>query len=154
MSMQSSFLYGYGFPCTCDDIKLITFVKNHKNTFCQSEDETSLFEELLELTKEASDINMEEFFQNYSCDASGVEGFGSVISNIISRETNIRFIYAPSNDECGTESSVLFEQAMPWQLNATEKALTESELDDICIKYTKELGINTEPDYLALEYFG
>lgn len=69
-------------------------------------------------------------------------------------ETDIRFIYAPSDAECDTEPSVLFEQAMPWQLNETEKALTESELDDICVKYTKELGIKTKPDYLALEYFG
>lgn len=154
MSMQSSFLYGYGFPCTCDDTKLIAFIKNHKDTFCQSENETTLFEELLELTKNTSDIDMEKFFQNYSCDASGVEGFGSVIANIINRETDIRFIYAPSDAECDTDPSVLFEQAMPWQLNETEKALTESELDNICVKYTKELGIKTEPNYLALEYFG
>lgn len=129
-------------------------IKNHKDTFCQSENETALFEELLELTKNTSDIDMEKFFQNYSCDASGIDGFGSVIANIISRETDIRFIYAPSDAECDTDPSVLFEQAMPWQLNETEKALTESELDDICVKYTKELGIKTEPDYLALEYFG
>lgn len=86
MNMQSSFLYGYGFPCTCDDAKLIAFIKNHKDTFCQSENETALFEELRELTKNTSDIDMETFFQNYSCDASGVEGFGSVIANIISRQ--------------------------------------------------------------------
>lgn len=120
MSMRSSFIYGYGFNCNCDDGALVDFIKKHK----------------------------------YSCDNNGIEGIGSVIANIMSRETGIRFIYCPPDDECNTFASVVFEQGYPWQLNESEKELTEEKLSNICKKYMDELRITDVPDYLELEYYG
>lgn len=33
MSMRSSFIYGYGFNCDCEDEKLIDFVKAHSRGY-------------------------------------------------------------------------------------------------------------------------
>lgn len=152
MSMRSSFIYGYGFNCDCDDEKLIDFIKVHKETFCQSEYETKLYEEMLEYTE--NEYDLEDFFDSYSCDQCGSEGNGAVIANIMSRETGIRFIYCQPDGDCGTYASVVFEQGYPWQLNKVEKNLTEEKLSDICRQYIEELGITEMPDYLELEYFG
>ena len=82
------------------------------------------------------------------------EGYGAVISNIISRETEIRFSFRPAADDYGTLASVVFEESYPWQLNETEKTLDEETLFDICKKYMDELKIDEKPDYLSLEYYG
>ena len=152
MSMRSSFIYGFGFNCDCEDVKLIDFTKAHKDTFCKTNEEIKLYKEMLEYTKEEYDL--EDFFERYACDANGMEGNGAIISNIMSRETGIRFIYCLPDEDCGTYASVVFEQGYPWQLNETEKNLTEKQLSDICEKYMNELGIMGSPDYLDLEYYG
>lgn len=41
MSMRSSFIYGFGFNSDCDKEKLIDFIKNHKETFCKSDEKKS-----------------------------------------------------------------------------------------------------------------
>ena len=150
MSMSSSFVYGYGFHSDCDVRKLRDFIINHKKTFCQSDREKELYE-VLGYTKNKYDL--EYFFEYYSCDATGIEGVGAVIANIMSRETGIRFIYC-TPDDCGTLASVLFTEGYPWQLNSVERNLTVDKLESICKKYSSELGIPTDPDFLALEYYG
>ena len=152
MSMRSSFIYGFGFNCDCEDAKLIDFIKAHKDTFCKTDAEIKLYKEMLEYTKEEYDL--EDFFEGYACDTNGTEGNGAVISNIMSRETGIRFIYCLPDGDCDTYASVLFEQGYPWQLNEIEKNLSEKQLSDICEKYMNELGIMESPDYLDLEYYG
>ena len=152
MSMRSSFIYGYGFNCDCDDEKLIDFVKAHKETFCKSEAEIKLYEEMLKYTE--SEYDLEDFFDRYSCESSGMEGNGSVISNIMSRETGIRFIYCQPDGDCDTYASIVFEEGYPWHLNEVEKNLTEEKLQSICKQYMNELGIDDMPDYLNLEYWG
>lgn len=152
MSMRSSFIYGYGFNCDCDDEKLIDFVKTHKETFCKSETETKLYEEMLKHTE--NEYDLKDFFNGYSCESSGLDGNGAVIANIMSRETGIRFMYCQPNIDCDTYASVVFEESYPWQLNEIEQNLTEEKLSDICKQYIEELGIAVTPDYLTLEYYG
>lgn len=152
MSMSSSFIYGYGFNCDCEDEKLIDFVKVHKETFCQSKAETELYDEMLEYTE--NEYDLEDFFDDYSCDTNGSEGNGAVIANIMSRETGIRFIYCQPDGDCDTYASVVFEVAYPWLLNEVEKNLTKEKLENICQRYMDELGIADTPDYLDLEYYG
>lgn len=152
MSMRSSFIYGYGFNCDCDDDKLIDFIKGHKNTFCKSEVETKFYEEMLKCTE--NEYDLEDFFDNYSCEASGMQGNGAVISNIMSRETGIRFIYCQPDGDCDTYASVVFEVCYPWNLNEVERDLSMEKLQNICKKYMNELGIEEMPDYLDLEYYG
>lgn len=152
MSMSSSFIYGFGFNCDCDEVKLIDFVKAHKHTFCKSEEESKLYEEMLQYTEKQYDL--EDFFERYPCDLNGVEGNGSVIANIMFRETGISFIYCGPCEDCDTYASVVYEVGYPWQLNETEKNLTEEKLAYICQQYMDELGIEDTPDFLDLEYYG
>lgn len=153
MSMNSSFIYGYGFNCDSDEGKLIDFIKEHRETFCKSDREKELYNDMLNYT-ESEYYGLEDFFEDYSCDNTGMEGMGAVIANIMSRETGIRFAYCQPDGDCNTLASVVFEEGYPWQLNENEKELTEEKLLNICKKYMNELGITDNPDYLSLEYYG
>ena len=147
MSMVSSFIYGYGFHSDCDEKKLRDFIKNHQKTFCESDREKELYKAL-------DKCDLEDLFEDYSCDATGTEGVGAVIANIMSRETGIMFEYCLPYCDCGTPAFVVFEATYPWLLNETEKELTIEKLLNICKKYMDELGITGDPDYLCLKYFG
>lgn len=152
MSMRSSFIYGYGFNSECDEGRLIDFIKEHKEAFCKSDREKELYNDMLNHTE--SEYDLEDFFEDYSCDNTGMEGIGAVIANIMSRETGIRFTYCQPDGDCNTLASVVFEEKYPWMVNETEKELTEEKLSNICKKYMYELGITDNPDYLNLEYYG
>lgn len=152
MSMRSSFIYGYEFNSDCDEGKLIDFIKEHKEAFCKSDREKELYNDMLKHTE--SEYDLEEFFEDYSCDNTGMEGIGAVIANIMSRETGIRFAYCQPDGDCDTLASIVFDEKYPWLFNETEKELTEEKLSNICKKYMDELGITDSPDDLNLEYYG
>lgn len=152
MSMRSCFVYGYGFNSDCDEEKLIDFIKEHKESFCKSDREKELYKEMLHYTE--NEYDLEDFFEDYSCDNTGVKGIGAVIANIMSRETGIRFAYCQPDGDCDTLASIVFDEKYPWSFNETEKELTEEKLSNICKKYMDELGIVDNPDYLDLEYYG
>lgn len=152
MSMSSSFVYGFGFHCNFEWEKWIKFIHNHKETFCQSEKEKKLYQDLQECIKNKCDP--ENIFEDYACQSTEVRGIGASVSNIMSRETGIRFIYCPPDGDCDTLASVVFEQGYPWNWNETERHLTYDKLFDICKKYMDELGIEESPDFLNLEYYG
>lgn len=137
-------IMSYGFNSNCDEEKLIDFIKEHKEAFCKSDREKKLYNDMLNYTE--SEYNLEDFFEDYSCDNTGMTGLGAVIANIMSRETGIRFAY------CQFES-IVFDEKYPWLFNETEKELTEEKLSNICKKYMDELGIVDNPDYLNLEYY-
>ena len=48
----------------------------------------------------------------------------------------------------------LIEEDEKEQLNSVERNLTVDKLESVCKKYSSELGIPTDPDFLALEYYG
>lgn len=152
MSMNSFHIYGYGFASDCDEGKLIDFIKAHKDTFCRSNEEKEMYKEMLDHTSDEYDL--EDFFSSYSDDQSGNEGCGAVISNVMSRETGLRFEYCKSDSECNTPASVVLSCGYPWQYNEAERNLSQARLDEICKVYMDELGIFGEPDGLELEYFG
>lgn len=137
-------IMSYGFNSNCDEEKLIDFIKEHKEAFCKSDREKKLYNDMLNYTE--SEYNLEDFFEDYSCDNTGMTGLGAVIANIMSRETGIRFAY------CQLES-IVFDEKYPWLFNETEKELTEEKLSNICKKYMDELGVVDNPDYLNLEYY-
>ena len=130
MSMRSSFVYGYGFKV--DEIKtsvMVNFIKKHKETFCQSDIEKQIFNDLEDTDNGIFAYNyMEDFFgeYGYSCELSGCEGFGAVISNIMSRETGIRFEYQRGCDDCGSVPTVMFSDCPVWCYNEVEKKLTSN----------------------------
>ena len=67
MSMSSIFVYGYGFHSDCDKDRLINFIKNHQKTFCESDREKELYEAL-------DKCDLEDLFEDYSCDVTGIKG--------------------------------------------------------------------------------
>lgn len=158
MSMRSSFVYGMGFEV--DKVKasaMVDFIKKHKETFCQSETEKQIFNDLENTDNGIFAYNyMEEFFDDYSyaCDCSCAEGFGAVISNIMSRETGIRFEYQQGQDDCGSVPTVMFSDAPVWCYNEAEKNLTEDKFYEICDKYMQELRLEGRADYMEVEYYG
>lgn len=151
MSMNSSFCYGYGFPCDYTDRALFDFIANHKTSFIQSDEEKELYDQMIYMD-DFSDI--EEIFEDYSCKNNGVAGTGAVVANIMSRETGIHFAYCQEDDECETKASILLMEGLPWDFSEAEKKLTLESLEELCLKYRKELRIPEPSDYLALEYFG
>lgn len=152
MSMRTTITYGYGFPCECSRKSIADFIKLHKDSFCVSENEKGIFQRIT--VSDGDPDNLDDIFDHYGCDATGREGIGAVISNIMSRETGIRFEYCGADAACNTPASVIFGAGYPWSFNAVEKDLTAEKLETICKRYADELGITTAPDYLELEYYG
>lgn len=166
MSMRTSFVYGYGFAC--DEVAreaMISFLKSHKETFIRSDNEKELYDEVMmyeynpfeddePMFKDDEKPELKEIFECYSCDNTALEGLGAVISNIMYRETGIRFEYYTPDADSDTPAAVVFREGYPWNDNEAEKNLTEDSLAITFTKYMKELGLSVEPDYLELEYFG
>ena len=151
MGQQTWTVEGYGIIVP-DDEHIIEFIKAHKDTFCQSQEEKDLYEEMLVYT--AGEYDLEDFFEKYGCANSGQPGPGAVISNIMSRETGLRFEYHRGMMDYENTERIIFTQGMPWHFNETEKNLTRDALDDIMNRYAAELGIGREADYEEIEYYG
>lgn len=150
MSMSSDMYHGYGFRFTCDEECVAEFIVLHRETFCQLEDGPKLYKEV-EAKRQEHNLDLEEVFTNYG---TSVGGYGCAVADIMTEETGIRFNYCPSDTNCGTDASIIFEQTYPWLLNDKEKNISEEELRCICRKFQTELGIEEDPDYLSLEYYG
>lgn len=153
MSMKTSIVYGYGFEIGELDVNAFRdFLKSHKDTFVKTEEDKKIYEDLLALD---SHKELDEYCLNvgYSCDTKGTEGIGAVISNIMTRETGIRFSYEPGCGDCGSEASVVLAESQPWYMNEKEKALTENGINKIFSMYAEELDIDGV-DYQEIEYYG
>lgn len=143
-----SIVYGYGFQTEYHAKKFREFFAKHKKSFCKTEKELALYEEFCKYPH----YDIEEFFAGYAGDVNEIEGAGSVIANIMYRETGIRFICCLADGDCDTLEAVLFPEKYPWSLTEKEKTLKEKELERICQHYMSELGISGHPKYLAQEY--
>ena len=159
MSMRSSFVYGFGFEVY--DVKplaLIGFIENHKETLIKSDLEREMVETINNTENGLFAYNIaEEYFEDweYACDVTGQEGFGAVISNVISRETGIRIEYQMGQSDCGSYPSVLLAETYPWLYNEKERNLTVDSLTEILLPYAEELGLSKDDiDALEIEYYG
>lgn len=155
MSMKSSLVYGYGFEIGEFDIAAFRdFLKNHKDTFIKTENDKPIYEDLMSLNT-YDELNQYCLDSGYSCDTTGREGIGAVISNIMSRETGIRFSYEPGCGDCDSEASIVLAETQPWYMNEKEKALTEEDANKIFAIYAEELDIEEKSiDYQEIEYYG
>ncbi|MFR3809012.1 MAG: hypothetical protein ACLTX3_08685 [Lachnospiraceae bacterium] len=79
--------------------------KNTKETFCESDREKELYNDMLKHIE--NEYDLEDFFEDYSCDNTGIKGIGAVIANIMSRETGIRFVYCQPDGDCDTLASIV-----------------------------------------------
>ena len=158
MSTSTWIVYGNGFNIDeVHPLAMIDFIRRHKEVFCQSELEKEIYKNLTDTDNGIFAYNyMDDFFTfyGYSCDYSGMKGFGAVISNIMSRETGIRFEFQKGCDDCVGEPSVMLSEAPIWCYSEKEKSLTKDMFIEICGKYMKELNIKGEPESLEIEYYG
>ena len=158
MSSSTSMYYGYGFEV--DKVttqNIMDFIKNHQLTLSYPRE----IEMLVALRDKDEGIlsydDPNEFFEDwaYSCNVSGQEGLGAVISNVISRETGVRVEFQKGQDDCGSVPTVLLIEAPPWIYNEKEKNLTMDSLTELLLPYVKELGMNKEDiGFVSVEYYG
>lgn len=157
MSRSASISYGFGFPI--DDVSekgLIEFIKAHEKTFCQTDDEVEIFEELSTITdvsdKEIS-AKVNALFEDYQSDLNCNYGYGAAISNIITREIDINMSYESGN--VGDAPCVMLCETMPWIYTEKERSLTGESLTDLLIPYVIELGLKEDIiGYYQVEYYG
>ena len=145
MSNYSSHAYGYGFVCKCSDEHLVNFIAKHKDAFCQSIEESYLFEKMYK-------TDLDDLFREYPCDQSSIEGKYAAISNIMSRETGVSFSFQPEQEDFDTPPTVMLLYSPPWEFNEVELKLTEESLRTLCKTYIEEIGIEHKPCYLCSEY--
>lgn len=159
MSMTVDYVYGYGFEVVgLDEDKFFNFLKNHTETIKKLYDA----EYLLEFLKK-EDSSFIEFCDEFS-ERESIENYGynsalSVISDIMTEETGIRFSY--QKDSGDDKEYILFTECFPWLCNEKEKNITQDELHDIFDKYMIECGLSPRDERgLSLvqdwkvEYFG
>lgn len=159
MSSSTSMYYGYGFEVDQVTTKnIMDFIKNHQLTLCIYPRECEMF---IALHDEDEGIlsydDPNEFFEDwdYSCNVSGQEGLGAVISNVISRETGVRVEFQKGQDDCGSVPTVLLLETSPWNYNEKEKNLTLDSLIELLLPYAKELGIDKDDiGFVSIEYYG
>lgn len=163
MSFSVDHVYGYGFEISFggdnfDSKKFFDFLRNHKETIKDLYDGESL---LKFIEQENPDIDefCEEFADRENCEGYGYNTARNIVADIMNKETGIRFTNQ-LDMESDTEY-VMLPECMPWLMNEKEKALTEKDLHDICVKYCSEIGLPTEEEHEGqifgmqkVEYFG
>lgn len=165
MSFNVDHVYGYGFEIAFhgidsgfDSKKFFDFLRNHKETIKDLYDGKSI---LKFLEKENPDIDefWEEFDGRENCEGYGYNTARNIVADIMNKETGIRFTLQLDMDS--DKEFVMLPECMPWLLNEKEKALTEKDLHDICVKYRSEIGLPTEEEHEGqifgmqkVEYFG
>lgn len=163
MSFSVDHVYGYGFEISFggdnfDSKKFFDFLRNHKETIKDLYDGESL---LKFIEQENPDIDefCEEFADRENCEGYGYNTARNIVADIMNKETGIRFTNQ-LDMESDTEY-VMLPECMPWLMNEKEKALTEKDLHNICVKYCSEIGLPTEEEHEGqifgmqkVEYFG
>ena len=163
MSFSVDHVYGYGFEVyfygdDFDSKKFFDFLRNHKDTIKDFYDGESI---LKFLENENPDIDefCEEFADRENCEGYGYNTARNIVADIMNKETGIRF--TNQLDMNSDKEYVVLAECMPWLLNENERALTEKDLHDICVKYRGEVGLPTEEEYEGqifgmqkIEYFG
>ena len=138
-----------------DDIRksrVKDFLTAHRDTFCRSEAE----EDIMQALEAGADIT--GLFKGYSGDFGDTmeDGWGTAVSNVIFRETDIRVEYWYDRNKGDEEKyrnrpCLMFAQGEVWWFNETEKALTRKSLRIILDSYARELGAEVEGCHFLME---
>lgn len=150
MGMSTDCYYGYGFfTSSYDGEKVKQFIRNHIDTCGEIGWDK---EDLL------NTLNGEDFDISTDLEADAdwgycYDGAISLVSNIMSKETGIRFS-AECNSEEG-EMAIMLLESLPWDWNEVELKLTKESLLEILKKYTDELGFDSSKiDFIKIETWG
>ena len=137
---RTSIIYGYGFVFSCSKQDFSNFVTNHRK---------NISPEVFDSCKRMLQDDYEECWKYEQ-----VLPAGEMIAHVMTAETGIQFDLCQPDAECGTPAAIIFQETYPWLLSEREKNLTQNEVESICERYRKELGIPDASDFLELEYFG
>jgi hypothetical protein len=163
MSYSVDHVYGYGFEISFggdnfDSKKFFDFLRNHKETIKGLYDGEYIIK-FIENENPDIDEFCEEFADRENCEGYGYNTAKNIVADIMNKETGIRFTNQLDMDS--DKEFVMLPECMPWLLNEKEKALTEKDLHDICVKYCSEMGLPTEEEHEGqifgmqkVEYFG
>jgi hypothetical protein len=163
MSYSVDHVYGYGFKISFggdnfDSKKFFDFLRNHKETIKGLYDGEYIIK-FIENENPDIDEFCEEFADRENCEGYGYNTAKNIVADIMNKETGIRFTNQLDMDS--DKEFVMLPECMPWLLNEKEKALTEKDLHDICVKYCSEMGFPTEEKHEGqifgmqkVEYFG
>lgn len=131
---------GFYIPKNIPEFLIKEFLKNHKDTFCQTEKEADLYNRYINenATKEA-------VFARYSVDT--VTGAGGncwlgMLVNIIYRETKLNvqgWLNAFNDDDEPIADAIVFANGMPWDFTEDEKYYNRRSLIVALDKYAREL---------------
>lgn len=169
MSMQSSFVYGYGFPCTTIEAEnFISFINKHQNAINElmiiKHKQESQVEQLSSLLTFCNtyakhldtEIDIEDLKEIFGDIEDVCCHLFNIIALIMYIETHIHFCFEQGDAECDSPEAILLPQGYPWNFGETEcKLQSEDDLKAIILPYAKELGIpENDIDYLNIEYYG
>lgn len=173
MSMNSSFVYGYGFSCTGIEAEhILKFIFTHKHTVCSLIEQlhknggtsgehgdrlTKLIQKAETAIASSTYPDINDLKEDIGSDPGDVEtALYKTIADVMAEETNIRFEYQPGQEDMDSPEAILFVPTYPWYMNDTEKNLScENELHEIMARYGGELGITYEDiDFMEIEYYG
>ena len=147
MSSEASVAYGYGFELG----SLVTDKELAKKFICQHQHKVSK-DNAKEIGKVIHRMEHHGDIMDYDDENTINPEILDMIATIMFWETGIRFEYEIGEDGV-SNPAIIFPVKYPWQLNETEKSLTEKSLNKIVRKYVDELGIITTVGYISVEYF-
>lgn len=145
MSKKIDCMFGYGFKVYVSDEELKRFILKHKDVISS----IPRGKELLEYIEKCSDdeFNPKEDFYDWENENSNYSGIYGMIADVMCKETGIVFGYlAGQNDE---DDVIVFPEMYPWEMNDTEKLLTEEELEAIYKRYIDDLGGQLVVEYIC-----
>lgn len=147
--MQTEIVYGYGLnldglrinavKTAISSNHLLTMKKLGDTKLIDNFDDTDWLEDYLDF--EYISIN------------SGDQGAGALIADILYKETAIRFEFRKPQEDIDSDGYIIFPEVFPWQLNPTEKELTQGRLDEILNGIADELNLEARAEEVQLEYF-
>ena len=139
---------GYGFETSqlqdgkMQDV-LRNFILSHKDTVATLKNGKSILEDLETMPTDIYGILERNF--DVCC-------YADIIAPIICKETGI-LVWSSGMDDDGREA-VLFYPRYPWEMTEKVMLLTQEELDEIFLRYMKELQLEDEPEELSLIFSG
>lgn len=131
---------GFYIPTKTPDFVLKKFLMNHKDTFCVSDKEKRIYNEIVNNGVSKNTI------RNYNIEANtgaGRDSWLGIIVNVILRETGINTqgwlgALHDKTDELPVADAIVFANSMPWEYNETEKSLTRRDLIRTLDSYARE----------------
>ena len=128
------------------------FLKNHRNSFIQSDIEQRIYDRILageDPDTVFGDSDYELDGPEYACDHWAV-----AITNVMIRETGLSFgvHIADPDGKYNNRSCILYADKSPWQYNEKEHKLSRNMLYQILDRYALELGLSVwENAYFVLD---